>query len=35
MRRGTFTFDYVDCIIDQSNDSHYGGLWREKGGDKF
>lgn len=30
MRHGTFTFNCVDCIIDQSNDSHYGGLWREK-----
>lgn len=30
MRHGTFTFDCVDCIIDQSNDGHYGGLWREK-----
>lgn len=30
MRHGTFTFDCIDCVIDQSNDSHYGGLWREK-----
>lgn len=30
IRHGTFTFDCVDCIIDQSNDRHYGGLLREK-----
>lgn len=30
MRHGTFIFDCVDCIIDKSNDGHYGGLWRGK-----
>lgn len=30
VRRGTFTLDCVDCIIHQSNDSHYGGLWKEE-----
>lgn len=32
---GTFIFDCVDCIIDQSNDGHYGGLWGKEEGDKF
>ena len=29
---GTFVFDCVDCVIDQSNDRHYGGLRRREGG---
>ena len=28
---GTFIFDCVDCVIDQSNDRHYGGLRRREG----
>lgn len=26
MKENTFTFNCVNCIIDQSNDRHYGGL---------
>lgn len=28
MKENTFTFNCVNCIIDQSNDRHYGGLWK-------
>lgn len=34
---GTFGFDCVDCVIDQSNDRHYGGLgrgWGERRGEE-